>query len=513
MLQMINLKRTAFFCLFLAIHSLSHGQADISKHYLVEDVPTPIGMDPQVGGIDFTPDGRLAACFHRGEVYTFNPSTGVWKLFAEGLQEPLGLVAVSNHELVVMQRSELTRLQDLDLDGKADAYTNLWNGFGMTGNYHEFAFGPVRDAQGNFYVSLNLASNGASIRPEIRGQFHPIGLAKEDFYDKPWSKVKNIAGRMYSRVPWRGWVIKVSPNGKVQPFASGFRSPNGLGFDNKGNLFVTDNQGDWLGTSKCYHVQKGGFYGHPASLVWKNDWNENPLETPVEKLNQLRSPAAFLFPQGEVANSPTQPICDTTGGKFGPFDGQMLVGEMNVPRILRLLQDEVDGTVQGAVVTFIENAGLRRGIHRLAFSPDKKSLYIGQTALSWAGSKGIQRIKYTGVSPMEIVGIKAMKKGFKLSFNQKIGMDSVSSLPSTYKTWTYHYHKSYGSPKVDAQETKLKSIRISDDGKSLFFETEPHKKGFIHEFNIAGLKSQDGTKLINGKVTYHMVETPAAKSL
>ena len=159
---MINLKRTAFFCLFLAIHSLSHGQADISKHYLVEDVPTPIGMDPQVGGIDFTPDGRLAACFHRGEVYTFNPSTGVWKLFAEGLQEPLGLVAVSDHELVVMQRSELTRLQDLDLDGKADAYTNLWNGFGMTGNYHEFAFGPVRDAQGNFYVSLNLASNGAS---------------------------------------------------------------------------------------------------------------------------------------------------------------------------------------------------------------------------------------------------------------------------------------------------------------------------------------------------------------
>lgn len=510
---MMTYKRILTYILLIGFSSFSHGQTDSSNPYVVEDIPTPLGLDPQVGGIDFTPDGRLAACFHRGEVYTYNPQSGVWKLFAEGLQEPLGLVAVSDYEFVVMQRSELTRLQDLDLDGKADAYTSLWDGFGMTGNYHEFAFGPVRDQQGNFYVSLNLASNGASIRPEIRGDFHPIGLPREEFYNKPWSEVRNIAGRMYSRVPWRGWVMKVSPTGKAEAFASGFRSPNGLGFDQNGNLFVTDNQGDWLGTSKCFHVEKGGFYGHPASLVWRKDWDENPLDTPVEKLDQLRRSAAFLFPQGEVANSPTQPICDTTGGKFGPFNGQMLVGEMNVPRILRLLQDEVDGTIQGAVVTFLENAGLRRGIHRFAFSPDKQSLYVGQTALSWAGSKGIQRIKYTGNNPMEIIGIKALKNGFKLTFNQKIKSESLASLSRNLKTWTYHYHKSYGSPKVDAQELEVSSIQISDNGKSLIYTTDQHKKGYIHELNILGIESSNGTKLINGKVTYHMAAVPSEKSL
>lgn len=480
---------------------------DINQYYKVEDITTPPGLDPQVGGLDFTPNGKLAACFHRGEVYTYDPKSGNWTLFAEGLQEPLGLVAVSDYEFVVMQRSELTRLQDLDRDGLADSYLTLWDGFGMTGNYHEFAFGPVRDSHGNFYVSLNLASNGASIRPEIRGPFGEVGLPRDAFYSKPWKEVRNAAGRMYSRVPWRGWVIKVSPNGEVSPFASGFRSPNGLGFDLDGQLFVTDNQGDWIGTSKCFHVQQGGFYGHPASLVWKKGWTENPLDIPVERLDSMRTKSAFLFPQGEVANSPTQPICDTTQGKFGPFAGQMLVGEMNVPRILRLLQDVVDGQTQGAVVTFIDQGGLNRGINRLTFGPDN-ALYIGQTALSWAGGKGIQKISFTGKMPMEVVAMNALPNAFKLTFSQKVDQASLDAISNEFQTWTYRYHKSYGSPKVDLKKEKIKSIEVSEDLMSITLSVPPHKKGFIHELYLNGLKSKSGAALIQSKLTYHMINTP-----
>ncbi|NIP94469.1 MAG: hypothetical protein GWO24_13900, partial [Akkermansiaceae bacterium] len=59
-----------------------------------------------------------------------------------------------------------------------------------------------------------------------------------------WTQHKGAAGRMYSRVPYRGWVMKVavSPDGHSwTPFASGFRSPEGLGFDKDGRLYVTDN--------------------------------------------------------------------------------------------------------------------------------------------------------------------------------------------------------------------------------------------------------------------------------
>ena len=78
-----------------------------------------------------------------------------------------------------------------------------------------------------------------------------------------WQAIKKNAGRMYSRVPYRGWILKISPDGTTTPFACGFRSPDGIGFDSEGNLLVTDNQGDWRGTSPLYTVKKDHFYGTP----------------------------------------------------------------------------------------------------------------------------------------------------------------------------------------------------------------------------------------------------------
>ncbi|MED5417059.1 MAG: hypothetical protein VYA27_00065, partial [Verrucomicrobiota bacterium] len=212
--------------------------------FRIDRVALPPGVDPQIGGIDTTPNGNLAMCFHRGEIFLYNPGADTWKRFAEGLHEPLGLLAESESSFLVMQRPELTRVADTDGDGVADLYETVFDSFGMTGNYHEFAFGPTRDREGNLYLSLGTASNGAGIRKEVRGRWSEIGLAREHMLNGPgWGKARGRAGRMYARVPYRGWVLKVSPDGrKWQPFASGFRSPEGLGFDKDGRLYVTDNQ-------------------------------------------------------------------------------------------------------------------------------------------------------------------------------------------------------------------------------------------------------------------------------
>ena len=148
---------------------------------------------------------------------------------------------------------------------------------------------------------------------------------------------------MFSAVSYRGWVMKVTPEGETVPWASGFRSPNGLALDREGNLFVSDNQGDWLGTSKLYHVRSGEFYGHASSLVWEPGFFMNPLTLPVAVLNKMRERAVVQFPQGILSNSPTQPIFDYTGGAFGPFEGQMFIGEMNHPLIMRVALEEVTG--------------------------------------------------------------------------------------------------------------------------------------------------------------------------
>ena len=126
----------ALFSIGLLLFTGAIKAASVNDYYKIENIAVPKGLDPQIGGLTFLPDGRLAACFHRGEVYTYEPKTKTWTLFADGLHEPLGIVAEDNHTLVVMQRPELTRLRDTDRDGTADHYETLSDRFGMTGNYH-----------------------------------------------------------------------------------------------------------------------------------------------------------------------------------------------------------------------------------------------------------------------------------------------------------------------------------------------------------------------------------------
>jgi hypothetical protein len=333
-------------------------------------------------------------------------------------------------------------------------------------------------------------------------------LPREEFYSKPWNEVKNTAGRMYSRTPYRGWVLKVSPAGVLTPVAPGFRSPNGLGFDRQGRLFVSDNQGDWLATSKCFHVVPGNFHGHPASLVWTEGWDRDPLHVPVAELDAMRTKASFLFPQGEYANSPTQPICETTDGKFGPFGGQMLIGEMNVPRILRLLPDEVDGQLQGGVVFMVDGGGLRSGINRLAFAPDG-SLFVGQTHLSWAGDAGVQRVRWTGKTPMEVESIQATGDGFRVRFTMPLAADvTLEGDAVRANRFTYHYHATYGSPKVDATDVPVHSVKVALDRRAAEIRLEPHRAGYIYELKFDGIRSAGGASMINRKLVYHMIHVP-----
>ncbi len=467
----------AAFCLGFGLLVSTAAAATWTDYFTIDPIPNPAGIDPQVGALGTLADGKIVAAFHRGEVMIYDPAAKSWSLFATGLQEPLGILPEPNGAILVMQRAELTRLIDTDKDGKADRYETVYDGFGMTGNYHEFAYGPVRDGEGNLFIALGLASNGAQIRPELRGKFSEIGELNRDQMTSGanWKKDKEKSGRMYSRVPYRGWVMKISPDGKkAEPWASGFRSPNGIGFDASGRLLVTDNQGDWRPTSPLYEIKKGGFYGQPASLVWQAGWDgRDPVKLPVSELDQMQTPAAGYFPQGELANSPTQPIVIPTGAFPKNFDQQTLIGEMNQPTLVRVLEDNVDGTFQTALVPFLDQSPLGIGSHRLTFTPDG-SLYIGKTALSWAGGSGITRIKWNGKPFFSIERIKALPTGFEIGFTEPLDPQSVAAI--AIKRNTYKYHANYGSPKIDETDVAVTASSLSTDGKTLTLTTGPQKE-------------------------------------
>ncbi|MGE9268559.1 MAG: DUF7133 domain-containing protein [Verrucomicrobiales bacterium] len=482
--------------------------ADVwTERFEIEHIAPPPGVDPQIGGLATLPDQRVIACFHRGEVMIYDPAKRAWSLFAEGLHEPLGILVEDERNVLVMQRPELTRLTDTDGDGVADEYATVFDGFGMTGNYHEFAFGPARDAEGNFYVSLNVASNGAGIRKEIRGEWKEIGVPREHMRGEKWGENKEKAGRMYSRTPYRGWVLKISPDGKkMTPFACGFRSPDGIGFDAKGRLLVTDNQGDWLGTSKLHHVREGGFHGHPASLVWREGWQRNPLDVPVAELEKLRFPAAALLPQGELANSPTQPVVVPEKG-FGAFAEETLVGDMNQTKLFRFVMDEgIEGASQGAAISFFDSESLGRGNHRMTFTDDG-SLWLGKTHLSWAGAEGLLRLRVKDEKALAftVKKMEAREGGFVLRLSEAADPESLQGL--SLQSYRYTYHAQYGSPQMN-REKHQPGLEWSEDGRELRVKLPKWRQGYVYALNLKGLKSEAGQPLLGDQMYYHLIKKP-----
>jgi len=491
-------KRSLIFMLYLCAVSLQAEPA-----YNLEKISLPEGVDPQIGGLAFMPDGRLMVSFNYGKIFSYQPATKEWKLFAEGLHMPLGILAINDREIIVMQRPELTKIIDKDGDGVADSFRKVCDDFGLSGNYHEFSFGPIKDKEGNLYVVLGAASNGAGVSPEVRGEFRSYDVKHEELY-KNYDKTK--ISRMYACVPFRGWVMKITPEGEMIPFASGLRSPNGIGLDKDGRILVTDNQGDWLGSSKLHHIEEGKFHGHVPSLVWDPKITSDPMEMPVEELDKMRKKAAAFFPQGMIANSPSQPLLETSEGKFGPFGDQMIVGEMNLPQLVRFVPDEVGGILQGAMIPFLNDTNIGNGVNRLAF--DKQgNLWAGKMHLSWAGGEGLTKISWNGTTPFEIHSVQLKKNGFYVRFTGNMDTKTMRDLSSIkIKSYTYLYHAHYGSPRKDETEVAVSEILFDKGHHGALLVLPEIKEGYVYQVELDQARNDDGQPLVSSMFCYTVVK-------
>ena len=107
--------------------------------------------------LDFFSDGRAAVCTWNGDVWVVSGlddelKSVKWKRFAAGLFDPLGL-RILRDEVYVLERSQITRLRDLNGDGEADFYENFNNDAGVSPSYHAFAMDLQTDSAGNFYYT------------------------------------------------------------------------------------------------------------------------------------------------------------------------------------------------------------------------------------------------------------------------------------------------------------------------------------------------------------------------
>ena len=398
-------------------------------------------------GLGLAKDGTIVVATRNAGIWRL--VNGEWRLFAEGLFDSLGLVVEDGKGLTIVagQKAELTRISDTNGDGIADKYDTLFDAHSYHGNYHSYMHGPVRGKDGSYYFTLNLAHGPSN-------EFYTAG--------------GNVMGTWGG---FNGWAIRVLPTGKAELFANGLRSPASLGVSPDGRIWYTDNQGDFVGTSKMFELKKDAFYGHPAGLVDLPGMTPDSPEIQWEKVAPRKAQPTIMFPHNRVANSPGNPAW-ITQSKFGPFAGQMLIGDQTQSNLLRVVVEKVDGVEQGSVMPFFE--GLESGVMRPVFLSDG-SLLLGQTGRGWQAKGGkiasLQHVRWDGktVAP-EIVAMSATPQGFKLTFTQPLGNGvSAEILKSalTMETWTYRDAPDYGSPELDLHAEPITAFKLSADRKSV----------------------------------------------
>lgn len=443
--------------------------------YRAEPFQIPAELEMLVTGMNFMPNGDLAVCTWLGDIYLIHDpdkriSAATYTRFASGLCEPMGL-AVKDGAIHVGMKNELGRVIDTDGDGTADRVERIRSDWSYTGHYNAFSYGPVIDLHGDFV----LANAGHSGRWDAK---------------------------------YTGWAFRVAANGsKLTPICSGLREPNGIGvFGPDRDVFVTDNQGSWIGACRLDHVAQGKFHGHPSG--WPSKEENYGKHTAMD-------PPALWFPY-KLCRSATD-IMEITSDKFGPFKGQLLVGGFQNAIVMRVMLEKVNGEYQGAVWPFLKR--FQSGVNRMAFGPDG-SLYVGGCQRTWASvatkEAAIERVRFTGKVPFEVKTVHVKPDGFELSFTTPVDPKTAGD-SSAYDVLQYRldYHKEYGSPEYDHDGKKdsataidVTSATVSADGLTVRLKLGAWRTGYVTMVRSLDVRDSGGKKLVNNTFWYTLNSLP-----
>jgi glucose/arabinose dehydrogenase len=477
-----------------------------SDFYRITTFTTPGETTMEVGSVELLPEGRLALGTRRGEIWTVtgahgaDPAAVQFTLFASGLHEVLGL-GFKDGWLYATTRYEVTRIKDTTGDGRADVFESVADGWGVSGDYHEYAFGSRFDGEGDLWVALCLT------------------------------------GSVSSKVPFRGWVVRVNQDGRLVPTCSGIRSPGGLGFDAEGSVYMTDNQGPWRGSSTLQHLVPGSFQGHPGGNEWygqASNMGPRPVDPIPEafkgalkrgesrqggdpdrlvqerkRIRELLPPAVYLV-HGKIGNSPTFIACDESGGKFGPFERQLFVGDQSHSNVCRVFLETVRGIRQGAVFPF--RGGFASGLIGGRMGSEGV-LFAGGSDRGWGARGGkpycFEKLEWTGKVPFEVHEMRAKPDGFELTFTQPVDAGTAGAVASySARAFTYAYREEYGGPEVDEVIPKIEAAMVSADCLSVRLKVTPLTQGHVHELHLDGVRNRDGVPLLHSVGYYTLNEIP-----
>ena len=450
------------------VRESSTDRVELPSGYQAKQISAP--TDPHGREQLFEPLGMTAG--RDGSLIVATRTSGVWILkdnswtqVAEGLLDCLGVIQEEDGSLIVSQKPELTRLSDTDGDGTYDYYQTLSEAFLSTSNYHEYLHGPAKGADGNYYIALNLAD----------------GYRNDSVYKAGGNFMGSIGG-------YRGWALQVTPNGKTTYFANGLRSPAGLSSGPDGQIYYTENQGEYVGTSKLFKLERGKFYGHPSSLIDMPRMKPDSGQIQWKRVEDNKEKALALLPHSRVANAPGSPAWAP-----GAAINDLFIGDQTLSTLFEV---HLQPNNEAAVVPFAK--GFPSGLMRLVFDKNK-DLYVGQTGRGWRSQGGSEhaliKIERTG-KPLSnrVQNITHNGKSFTFSFSERL-KEVPDENQLTIQSWTYLDSPKYGSEENDKTDHSIAKINKGSDGKSFTVELKSvskSKDNRVFSFTSSQLPSTKG---------------------
>jgi hypothetical protein len=442
----------------------------------------PSGFQPKITGMDWLPDGRMvvstwggndqSGTSQAGEVYILgntggntSPGAVTTKRIGLNLKEPMGLKVVDG-QVYVSEKARLTRLVDTNGDEVADQYQTVatWP-YGQ--NFHEFAFGLLYQAP-YFYLNLSVSIDygGNTTNPQPAGN--------------------------------RGTTIRIHKDtGALLYMAGGLRTPHGIGWGPEGGIFVTDNQGGWMPSSKLVHIKQGRFFNHYLNPA--GPFDTTPVTQPV-----------LWMPQNEISNSPSTPMYMTSG----LYNGQFVIGDVTYGGLQRAFLEKVNGEYQGAL--FRMTQGLEAGVSEVNVGPDG-AIYVGGLGAggNWGQTGklayGLQKLTPNGGNHFDMLAMRATSNGFEIEYTQPLSAATATALATKYrvKQWRYVPTASYGGPKIDEETLSVSSATVSADGKKVTLVINGLKPGrVVHIRSPKPFAAVNGQSLWNTEVWYTLNAIP-----
>lgn len=421
----------------------------------------------RLSALDFFSDGRAAVTTWNGDVWIVSGlddslKNVKWKRFASGLFDPLGIKIVHD-QIYVMERSQITHLVDLNNDGEADFYECFNNDGGVAPIYHAFAMDLQTDSAGNFYYTRA----GLTIPPKY---------------------------------PLNGGMIRVSADGAhAELIAHGLRAANGMSIGPHDEITCSDNQGNWVPSSRINLITPGGFYGYVphAHTAAKPLATDAPLCWIPMALDNSSGGQVWMT-SAAWPRVLTNHLLHTSYGKAALFDvlWETIPAEKDLAKVqspkskanaessnasstLDLRHGTLDNPVaQGGIVKF--PLKFASGIQRARFNPRDGQLYVvGLKGWQTDGVKDgcFQRVRATGRPLNMPVGLHVKAGGIEIIFSDALDKTSAEDLQNySLEQWNYRWTEKYGSDDYSVADPKKKgrdavnvrSAKLSADQKHLF---------------------------------------------